>query len=122
MRLIAGLLGLTLLFAWGVQGYRDVTAGGQFILRIRAAADGKTVDQRVTEVEKRLVNVLGDKLRTTDIKVKQAKTRYEIWVKTTLLITATPEDAKASKMSTRQVAENWAKALCEKLPGLSAKL
>jgi hypothetical protein len=105
------------------QSYVDISIGGQFILRLRTGAGKFTLEERARIVEERLSASLGARLTPEDITLKEVKRdhQYEIYIRGRLLLTVTPEDAQAAKMSVRQLAEHWTKALREKLPPLSAR-
>jgi hypothetical protein len=105
------------------QSYVDISIGGQFIMRLRTGAGKFTLEERARIVEERLSESLGARLTPEDITLKEVKRdhQYEIYIRGRLLLTVTPEDAQAAKMSVRQLAERWTKALREKLPPLSAR-
>ncbi len=120
-RWIATLICGGLMAVWA-QNYIDIALGGEFILRLRTGSSGYSLEERARIVEERLVNVLGTPLQPSDIRLKEVKpnAQYEIYVRQKLLLTVTPEDAKAAQMSIKQLAQHWLRALRTKLPELSA--
>jgi len=104
------------------QNYVDISIGGQFILRLRTGAGKYTLEERARIVEERLSANIGVRLTPSDIVLKEVKKdrQYEIYSRDKLLLTVTPADAEAAKMSVRQLAQHGTKALREKLPTLSA--
>lgn len=118
------LLGSFLVLARPVRADEGTIAvGGEFLFRIRAAAEGKTVEQRVNQVEERLVTILAEpNLRPADVKftpISGGKVR--LTVKNHFLINATPEDGKANHVSALEQAKSWVKQLKKALPRLNAQ-
>ncbi|MCX7993636.1 MAG: hypothetical protein N2651_08205 [Fimbriimonadales bacterium] len=123
MKRLLSLLGALLAIAALAQNYVDISIGGKFIMRLRAGYGNLSVAERARIVEERLTELLGAKLTEEQITLKEVRKdrQYEIYVRERLLITVTPADAEAAKMSVKQMAEHWLKQLRQTLPGLSAR-
>lgn len=123
MRKLLCIMGVLLVVAAFAQNYVDISIGGKFIMRLRAGHGNLTVQERARIVEKRLVEVLGARLREDQITLRETRkdAQYEIYVRGRLLITVTQADADAAKMSVKQLAEHWLKQLRRTLPELSAR-
>ncbi len=117
--MVLGILVATLAFA---QNYVDITIGGQFIMRLRTGAGNLSLEERAQIVQQRITENLGANLTADQINLKEVKKdhQYEIYLRGKLLITVTEADAKAAKMSVKQLAEHWLKQLRATLPRLSA--
>ncbi|BCW96201.1 MAG: hypothetical protein WHS44_04240 [Fimbriimonadales bacterium] len=123
MKRLLCFIGALLIVAAFAQSYVDISIGGKFIMRLRAGYGNLTVEERARIVEERLVEVLGERLREEQITLKEVRkdAQYEIYIRGRLLITVTPADAEAAKMSVKQIAEHWLKQLRRTLPELSAR-
>ena len=85
-----------------------VTFAGKTLFNINAATGGKTALDRVHEVEKRLIEILGEThIRGTDVVVKPAGAACSIYVKKHLFVTCTKDDAVLTKMSVAKLAREW---------------
>lgn len=119
------LLGVIMLgFCVGLaKEYVDITIGGKFIMRLRAGYGNLSLEERAQVVEERLVKLVGEPITAEQITLKEVRKGqlYEIHVRGQLLITVTPEDAKAAQMKVKQLAEHWLKQLRENLPPVSAQ-
>lgn len=122
MRRLWCLVGALLTAVVFAQGYVDITIGGKFIMRLRAGHGNLSVQERAKIVEERLTELLSAHLREDEITLKEVRKdrQYEIHIRGRLLITVTPADAEAAKMSVKQLAEHWLKQLRATLPSLSA--
>jgi hypothetical protein len=103
---------LSAALAWSQpEGY--IGYGGSFLLQLRVPAGWTSVDQRVEQFEVRLRPVLGDwSLKPEHIWCRQIDEKvFGIYAKNILLITATEEDARATGMSLRGLAEHWTQTL-----------
>lgn len=120
--LTIALFALTLSAVWAKE-YIDITIGGKFIMRLRAGVGNLTLEERAQIIEERLVKLIGERLTEDQITLKEVRKdqQYEIHIRGQLLITVTPADAEAAKMSVKQLAEHWLKQLRENLPPLSAQ-
>lgn len=117
------VLGAMLISATFAQNYVDISIGGKFIMRLRAGYGNLSVEQRARIIEERLSEHLGARLTEEQITLKEVRKgqQYEIYIRGRLLITVTPADAEAARMSVRQLAEHWLKQLRQTLPELSAR-
>lgn len=117
--LLAGLLFLPL--PARAQNEGDIIVGGELLFRIRVGAEGKTVKQRVAEVEDRLPIILGaNQILPGDITTAKAGKSVKIMVKKQLLVTCTPEDGKPNSLSANAQAQIWVKQLRRILPQINA--
>lgn len=123
MKRLMCLLGALLILSAFAQSYVDVSIGGKFIMRIRAGHGNLSMKERAQLVEDRLVELLGERLTEQMITLREVHKdqQYEIYVRGRLLITVTPADAEAAKMTVKQQAEHWLKQLRRTLPELSAR-
>lgn len=123
MKRLMCLLGALLIVSALAQNYVDISIGGKFIMRLRAGHGNLSVQERARIVEDRLVEVLGARLTEDMITLKEVRKdqQYEIYVRGRLLITVTPADAEAARMTVKQQAELWLKQLRRTLPALSAR-
>lgn len=125
MRLL--LLGMLVLgFCVGLakeKEYVDISVGGKFIMRLRAGYGTMSLEERARIIEERLVKLIGEPISPEQVTLKEVRNgqRYEIYVRGQLLITVTPEDARAAKMKIKQLAEHWLKQLRENLPPISTR-
>ena len=104
----------------------DIAVGSVLMFKIRVAADGKTVQERVDQVNERLPDILAaKKIKASEIKAvpvdKKKDANINIMVKDKLLITVTPEDGKANGFTVKKQAEEWVKSLRKTLPKVNAK-
>lgn len=104
----------------------DIAVGSTLMFKIRVAADGKTIQERVDQVNERLPDILAaKKIKSSDIKAvpvdKKKDSNINIMVKDHLLVTVTPEDGKANGFTVKKQAEEWIKSLRKTLPKVNAK-
>lgn len=104
------------------QEYRDVAVGGEMLIRLRVGIRNLSLDERADRLDERLVKVLSlPRLRADDITLYQPKGKNpQIRVRGILLVEVTEEDATATKMSVKKLAEQWTETFKKKLPRLSA--
>ncbi len=119
------MLGMALVMSPVRADEGDVAVGSTLMFKIRVAADGKTVQERVDQVNERLPDILASKkIRPSDIKAvpvdKKKDANINIMVKDRLLVTVTPEDGKANGVSVKKQAEDWVKSLRKTLPKVNA--
>lgn len=118
------LVGCLLLFAGRVEAQSaDVAVGGELLFRIRAAAEGKTAQQRADQVTERLPDILGDSnLQASDITLTpDTGGKYKILVKQRLLVTVTPEDGKVNGITAQKQAAIWLAQIQKILPLVNAQ-
>ena len=105
----------------------DIAVGSTLMFKIRVGSDGKTVQERVDQVNDRLPDILASKkIKPSDIKaVPVDKTKKDsdinIMVKDRLLVTVTAEDGKANGFTVKKQADEWVKSLRKNLPKVNAK-
>ncbi len=123
MKRFWSLIGAILMSVAFAQNYVDISIGGKFIMRLRAGHGNLSVEERARIIEERLSAHLGARLSEEQITLKEVRKgqQYEIYIRGQLLVTVTPADAEAARMSVRQLAEHWLKQLRQTLPGLSAR-
>lgn len=123
MKRLLSLMGALLVAVGFAQSYVDISIGGKLIMRLRAGYGNMSVEERARIVEERLNELLGARLTEEQITLKEVRKdqQYEIYIRGRLLITVTPADAEAAKMSVKQLAEHWLKQLRQTLPALSAR-
>jgi len=123
MKKLLSLMGAALIAAAFAQNYVDISIGGKFIMRLRAGYGNMSVEERARVIQERLNEHLGARLTAEQITLKEVRKdqQYEIYIRGRLLITVTPADAEAAKMSVKQLAEHWLKQLRQTLPELSAR-
>jgi hypothetical protein len=100
----------------------DISVGGVWVSKITRDASGYSANQRVTEVNKRITEVLSrPELRHTGaaVSVRPAGESAMILVGDQLVMTVTPEDAAGTRVSTVELARQWAQRLAQ---GLSKAL
>ena len=120
------LLGMALIVGPVRADEGDVAVGSTLMFKIRVAADGKTVQERVDQVNDRLPDILAaKKIKASDIKAvpvdKKKDSNVNIMVKDKLLVTVTPEDGKANGFTVKKQADEWVKSLRKTLPKVNAK-
>lgn len=114
-----------------------IAVGGEFLFKIKAAAEGKSVKERAAQVEERLVPILSEtQVHAADIRlepigkvkiVKKGKKKISspekvrIFVKNHFLINVTPEDGKANGSTAIEQAQVWAAQLRKVLPRVNIK-
>jgi len=91
--------------------------GNQVVLRIRSAADGMTIQQRVDQVTTRLNKLLGS--RAFDpalITVRRYGGEYAVMHGDSLVATADSKTAAFNKTSSEKLANQWAANLKRVIP------
>ena len=123
MKRFWSLIGAILMSVAFAQNYVDISIGGKFIMRLRAGHGNLSVEERARIIEERLSAHLSARLSEEQITLKEVRKgqQYEIYIRGQLLVTVTPADAEAARMSISQLAEHWLKQLRQTLPGLSAR-
>lgn len=94
----------------------DVWLGGYFLLRIRTAAGGFTVDQRVEALQARANNLLKESETVPAVTLKRSGSDVSIYANGNLFITVTAQDARANGTTTEALAAKWAERLRSLLP------
>jgi len=100
--------------------YRDIAVGGEMLIRLRVGIGDMSLDERASRLDERIVEILSLRnLKDSDIVMYHKGDKYEIRVRGILLVVVTPEDADATKMSLKKLAEQWTNTLKKKLPRLT---
>jgi hypothetical protein len=122
MRKIMVVLVLMVVTCVFAQDHRDVAVGGEMLIRLRVGIGNLSLDERADRIDERIVRVLSLRnLRASDVVMKQKGDNYEIRVRGILLVVATPEDAEATKMNVKKLAEQWTNTFKKKLPLLNVQ-
>jgi hypothetical protein len=100
-----------------------VAVGGELIVQLRTGAGSQTLKGRADTVTMRLQDILAlVELKSADIVgVPQKDGTVAIYVRKKLLLTATAEDGRPSKLTAKQQADVWIKHLRDVLPKVSIK-
>jgi hypothetical protein len=98
------------------EGSGEVYLGGFLLLRIRCAAGGYTVDQRVSALQMRANDLLELGKRTSAVTVKRSGADACIYADRTLFLTVTSADAQANGTTPESLANTWAQRLRTILP------
>jgi len=100
----------------------EMIIGYQVVLRIRSAADGMSIQQRVDQVTTRLNRRLGS--REFDpklITVRKYGGEYAVMHGDSLIVTADSKTAAYNKTSSEQLANQWAANLKRVIPLAKAR-
>ena len=100
----------------------EVVIGGELVLRFRVGAGSMSAGDRADAIQARLVKFLYDpQLEAKDITTVASGKDRTIQIKQELLVTVTPQDAKANQTTPQKLAETWATHLRELLPKLKVQ-
>ena len=102
-------------FAWS-EGTREVRLGDYLLLRVRCAAGGYTIDERVNALQLRANNLLKGGRKYSSVTVRNAGKDSNIYVDDTFFMTVTSADAKMNGTSSEKLANIWAERLRGILP------
>ena len=100
-------------------GTGNVLVGGRFLFSIRSVASGMTPEQRVAQVQQRLIQIGQSPIYASDIAVKPIGYDAAIYVKGRLLITVDSPMARAQQSTALGLANIWASRLQTMLPELT---
>lgn len=122
MRKLIAVLFMLVAACTFAQEYREIAVGGEKLIRLRVGIRDMSLDERADRLDERLVEVLSlRRLRADDIVLYHPKGKNpQIRVRGILLVEVTEEDAAATKMSLKKLAEQWTETFKKKLPRLSA--
>jgi uncharacterized membrane protein len=85
-----------------------VVVASDQITVLRVSAGGMTPDQRIDRVNERLVEIISyEKLNADNIYLKDAGNSKILMVGSKTLITITPADAEANKMTVNELSQIW---------------
>lgn len=120
MKIIMVVLTLMIVATAMAKEYRDIAVGGEMLIRLRVGIGDMSLDERASRLDERIVEILSLRnLKDSDIVMYHKGDKYEIRVRGTLLVVVTPEDADATKMSLKKLAEQWTNTFKKKLPRLN---
>ena len=95
----------------------DLIIGNQVVLRIRNAAGGMTIQQRVDVITTRINKHLGSKdFDQNLITVRKSGNEYGVVYRDTLIVTADSQAAAYNKTSSENLANQWAANLKRVIP------
>ncbi len=92
----------------------DISVGGVWVCRITRGAGALSLEQRVAQIERRITEVLsmpGTDRRRIPILVRSLGPSANIMVADITVITVTPEDAAGTRVTTAELARQWARRL-----------
>ena len=101
--------------AWS-EDTREVRIGDYLLLRIRCAAGGYTVDERVAALQQRVNNLLRGGKQYSTISVRKSGTDANIYADDVFFMTVTPADGKANGTTAEKLANVWAERLRDLFP------
>jgi len=118
IRLIVGAIFVTVLACSTVwpAGSGEVWLGNSIVLRVRCAAAGYTIDQRVNALQLRANDLLEAGKDIPTITVRKSGKDAVVYAGDTLFVTVTPADAQANGTTTEKLADIWAERLRTLLP------
>ena len=121
IRLIVGAVFLTVLACSTVwpAGAGEVWLGNSLVLRVRCAAAGYTIDQRVNALQLRANDLLETGKDIPTITVRKSGKGAIVYAGDTVFVTVTPCDAQANGTTTEKLANIWAARLRTILPGVT---
>jgi len=98
---------------------REVWLGNSLLLRVRTAAGGYTIEQRVGAIQRRanLLLQLGNNL--PKITVRKSGDSANIYAGDTLFMTVTPADGRTNSTTSMKLANIWAGRLRDILPRIT---
>ena len=120
IRLIAAAIFLTLPVCSTVwpAGSGEVWLGNSLVLRVRCAAAGYTIDQRVNALQLRANDLLQTGKDIPTITVRKSGKDAIVYSGGTAFVTVTPADAQVNRTTTQKLADIWAQRLRTLLPGV----
>jgi hypothetical protein len=92
----------------------DIAVGGVWVCRITRGAGGLSLEQRVAKIERQITEVLslpGIDRRSVPILVRPLGGSATIAVAGITVMTVTPEDAAGTRVTTTELARQWARRL-----------
>ncbi len=96
--------------AWS-EGTREVRLGDFLLLRVRCAAGGYTIDERVNALQLRANDLLRAKKTTITCSVRMSGADANIYTDDKFFMTVTPADGKANGTTAEKLANTWAQRL-----------
>ncbi|MGC8863403.1 MAG: hypothetical protein ACP5R5_11615 [Armatimonadota bacterium] len=95
---------------------REVRLGDFLLLRIRCAAGGYTIDERVAALQQRANNLLKGGKEYSTFSVRKFGECANIYAEDVFFMTVTPGDAKANGTTPMKLARIWAARLRNLFP------
>ena len=100
----------------------EMIIGYQVVLRIRSAADGMSIQERVDQVTTRLNRRLGSRgFDPRLITIRQYGDEYAVMHKDSLIVTADSKTAAYNKTGSEKLANEWAANLKRVIPLAKAR-
>jgi hypothetical protein len=96
--------------AWSADA-REVRVGDYLLLRVRCAAGGYTIDQRVAALQQRANDLLKGGKESVTVSVRKSGLDVNIYTDDKLFTTVTSADAQANGDNAMSLAETWAQRL-----------
>lgn len=104
--------------AWSA-GAGEVWLGGHLLLRVRSAAGGYTVAQRVDALQLRANNLLQEGKTISAVTVRKSGYDANIYTDDALFMTVTTADAQANGTTPEALANIWAERIRSILPNVT---
>ena len=98
------------------EGTREVRLGEYLLLRVRCAAGGFSVDERVNTLQLRANELLRDGKQYATFTVKKSGNDANIYADDSLFMTVGPCDAVANGTTSEKLANIWAQRLRDIFP------
>jgi hypothetical protein len=92
----------------------DISVGGVWVCRITRGAGGLSLEERVARINRQITEVLslpGTDRRSVPVSVRPMGRSTAIIVADITVITVTPEDAAGTRVTTTELARQWARRL-----------
>jgi hypothetical protein len=92
----------------------DISVGGVWVCRITRGAGGLSLEERVAKINRQITEVLslpGTDRRSVPVSVRPMGRSTAIIVADITVITVTPEDAAGTRVTTMELARQWARRL-----------
>ncbi len=120
-RMILGLMLVCMVFGFAIPLFAadpgDVIVGDDVVLRIRFAAGGYTIQERVDGVTYRINLCLGAKpFDPASVRVTQQNGEWVVMIGNRMIITADEETARFNHSTTKELATTWANNLKRVIP------
>lgn len=97
----------------------DVWLGSHLLLRIRTAAGGYSIEQRVDAIQLRANNLLQEDKVVSAVTVQKSGYDANIYTDGELFMTVTAADARANGTTVEALANQWAQRIKRILPQVS---
>jgi hypothetical protein len=101
------------------QDNRQVWLGNSLLLRVRTAAGGYTIEQRVEAIQRRANALLEKGMSIPKVAVRKSGASANIYAGNTLFMTVTPADGRTNGTTSMKLANIWAGRLRDILPRIT---